>query len=237
MKRNTKNKSNERQDKKKYDQILINIRNENFEEAKPMLKEMKDINYKKDGQTLLHHACCYPLAGELIKEIIALGADVNVKNKEGATPVFFSASLPSSNNLKILYEHRADIYSLAAENKATLLIQAIGTNASLDIIEFLIEKNCHLDTKCYEGMTPFLAAIEFITRPNYDIEASLHEKKMAIIHLLLNKKIDVNAKLKDGKSALFLATMKDDSELMELLIQHGADTNIRIQNDTLEEYS
>lgn len=64
----------------------------------------------------------------------------------------------------------------------------------------------------------------------YSQEAFLDEVRMGnseIIELFLSAGIDINARDKDGCTALIISSEKGDLETAELLIREGADVNIR----------
>ena len=52
--------------------------------------------------------------------------------------------------------------------------------------------------------------------------AASHEGHIDIVKLLLDKGADVNAKSKDGDTALKAASVKGHTEIVELLKAHGA---------------
>ncbi len=86
---------------------LVNTINERF------LKKM-DLNTPMQnyiGQTPLHRACIFDESGELVRKLLSAGAQVNVRDDEGQTPLNFVCKYarPSSiTNIKLLLEHAAD---------------------------------------------------------------------------------------------------------------------------------
>lgn len=88
----------------------------------------------KDGLMPIHHAVQRSL--EMVKFLLAHGADVNSRSRSGGTPLMFATSLEIFN---FLIEQGADVYAEDQEQWNVLLWQ-IGKSGSLAIIKALVEQ-------------------------------------------------------------------------------------------------
>jgi ankyrin repeat protein len=61
-----------------------------------------------DGQTLLHMALFYDCPNDVIQDILASGADINVPNREGKTLLHLAASRLDPDRVRFLIEKGAD---------------------------------------------------------------------------------------------------------------------------------
>jgi ankyrin repeat protein len=57
-----------------------------------------------------------------------------------------------------------------------------------------------------------------------------HEGQIDVVEFLLMKGEDVNAKTKNGRTALILAVAKGHPEIVGMLLTHGADVNAKTEN-------
>ncbi len=89
---------------------------------------------------------------EEAQELIKNGADVNERNEDGVTPLFYADHLEI---MKYLIDNGADIH-VKKEDGATLLFNAV--DVSIDLIEFLIESGLNVNEKDNIGKTPIFDA-------------------------------------------------------------------------------
>lgn len=93
---------------------------------------------------------------------------------------------------------------------------AIGSVAS---VKWMVSKNVNLDI-CDAGFTPVLSVL--------DREG---EERYELLEFLLQNKAPVNAKGGNDWTPLHKAAVAEDLRAMELLLQYGADPNIRTEID------
>jgi ankyrin repeat protein len=220
-----------------------------------LLERGADVNVKdNDGKTPLHCACGYngresivswggetPLHNaswkgheSVISLLLEKGADVNVKDNDGKTPLHCACGYNGCESPILLVGetplHKASwkghesVISLLLENGAdvnindkdgkTPLHYACGYNGCESIVSLLLEKGADIEAKDKSGWTP------------------LHEASMkgheSIVSLLLREGAEFNAKINDGATLLYAGKVHWASEcgkesLVSLLLEKGAD--------------
>jgi ankyrin repeat protein len=78
----------------------------------------------------------------------------------------------------------------------------------------------------FAGVTAlFCATLLYATTPVPDLSAAVKAGDAAAVHALLNRRADVNARERDGTTALHWAVRANNQEFSELLVRAGADVN------------
>ena len=173
--------------------------------------------------------CDYPplnlaiesLQFNVARYLVLNGADVNVEDSKGRTPLFYFGETqrdPDDYDVdfrsigEFLIEHGADINHRDHEGNTPLHIAVDNSR----IVELLISKGADVNAKNKKGVTPLhLAAYDFrYDRPTKSIE------------ILLKAKANVNAQDNEGLAPLNYAVKSDNYKACELLLKNGADMNI-----------
>ncbi len=158
-----------------------------------------------DHSTPLYRACRY---GHLpiIEYLLEQGAHINeYYEKEGMTPFHVAIKTKNLNVVRFLASRGADIY-LPVTNE-----ESAANFGDENIALFLstLEQRPLTSTTCENR-------IQITQNQNFE----------DLILLLKNKHININEQNASGNTLLILAAMKQDSKMMRLLLQHGADKNI-----------
>ncbi len=125
---------------------------------------------------------------EFIKDLKAVGFDINYKNNHGQTALMLAFK---PYTIKALIDNGANV-NLIDNNGMTALMHTINNKNYTSNIKLLIDSGADINAKDSNGMTPLLYAAE--------------KKKIDIAKLLTEAGADINAKSATGKSALeFLA--------------------------------
>ena len=96
---------------------------------------------------------------DLVRTLLAEGADVNAVDKKGATPIFYTANLGSVETAEILLEHGADILYSVASGGGTVLHSAIlKRHEALSL--FLIERGADVNKATIAGVCPLHVAAQ-----------------------------------------------------------------------------
>lgn len=136
---------------------------------------------------------------EKVKSLIAEGADVNVKDDNGATPLHTVATIGHIHVAGLFPTTGTDV---TAQAKKGATVDYIG------VVELLISKGADVNAKTKTGSTPLHWA------SNKDIA-----------ELLITKGADVDAANKMGRTPLWDAARSGYKEVAELLITKGANVN------------
>ena len=159
------------------------------------------------GELPLHHAIIQG-SPSMVAFLIARGADVNQRDRDGWTPLMQAAYCDDAADVKVLKEHGGDPNALSPQNYTALGIATqYGKNAAALA---LVEAGADLAKPIGEGgYTPLMLATANHAQP--------------LVVALLKKGADVNARNSGGVTALMIAAANGRAELVELLVHAGAD--------------
>jgi ankyrin repeat protein len=141
----------------------------------------------------------------IAKVLIANGAEINVKDNFGETPLLLAAYSGYIDVVQLLLDNKAEINSKA--NDGAIPLHLAAAKGHKDVVELLLANKAEVNAKDNDGWTTLHYA------------ASGGDKD--VVELLLAKGLDVNAKANDGRTPLHLATAKGHADVAELLRQHG----------------
>ncbi|MCD4793249.1 MAG: ankyrin repeat domain-containing protein [Bacteroidales bacterium] len=224
------------------------LRNNEIELVKLLLESGADVNAEIDGYKLFTYAIkkeYYEIAELLIengaetnpeyfrnytpisyavinnnfymcKILIEKGADVNVFNKDDTTPLSIAVKNKFTETARLLIENGADVNYIYKKN-FTLLCFSLEEDY-FDLIELLIETGIDVNIPVTEsyGLYAYTALHFAVEKNYYDCTA-----------LLLKKGSDINAKDSKGFTPLSIAVRNNNLELVNLLIDHKADIQIK----------
>lgn len=138
------------------------VRLPTHEQALQAFREVSNINarYLDQYDSILHYVISNFRAENLrasdFRSLIELGVEVNVKEKQGETPLHFLAKYPNAELSKILFDHGADIHAVD-EIGNNVLWRAVkdyrGGEEPLDFIRSLIARRADLDLKNTYGIS------------------------------------------------------------------------------------
>jgi ankyrin repeat protein len=189
-----------------------------------------------------------------IAHLIEAGANIQIKDHHGNTPLHIVASRGDCESIKLLINKRAKINS-TNDNGDTPLHEA-ADNGRLEAAKLLIEKGANVNAKNKQNKTPIFPAAQ---SGNLDLVKLLVEKGAKIqttgytplhdalinpslrhkpennlaemIEYFLSKGVDVNAKDDNYMATpLYLAADDSDKEAINLFIEKGAIVDIRTKN-------
>ena len=183
-----------------------------------------DVNIRdEDGNTaLLLASLAMATEGsgpEIVSLLLQEGADPNIKNRDGHSPLYLALRNQHKGTLDLLLSHGAlkdeNFFNHSAKLGADLLqiCHRKKMNIEIEKVETLLEINVDTDTKDEKGWTSLIHS------------ASAGRKE--VVALLLKYRADINARDNDGATALFWASEHGHHEVVELLLQENADPNIK----------
>ena len=224
--------------KPKGDSIWSAAAEGNLNSVKKYLAKGLDINAK--GGSLKSSALLSATLYDQVKMaefLIQNGADVNAKGDDGGTALHAAAFLGQYEIAKLLIQNGADVD--ARNNEGETVIN--GTMADWETTKFIAGiLQLKLDRESVEtGRSQIVellrkngATAEFSDPPDNNFWTMVGVGNLQAVKQHLAKGLDINAKNKDGVTALQIATLLGQYEIAELLVQKGADVNTKANDGT-----
>ncbi|RYV03514.1 hypothetical protein SOPP22_04435 [Shewanella sp. OPT22] len=172
-----------------------------------------------DGKTLLMIACT---ANNLkqVRYFIECGADPLIECN-GITAFEYACNQTSHKLLEVLFSSKTDI-NRVAQNHLHTLCYAVTKENTLKHIELLLQHSADPDgnvTEAHRGKTPLMTCC-----------LPAHKNSERYIKLLTQKGANVNLQDEQGNTALHCAMLSQDTDLIKVLLDLGADPNILNDN-------
>jgi ankyrin repeat protein len=158
------------------------------------------------GDSPLHILITLNRSPELVRILLQAGADVTIRNIDGKTPLYLAVQEERSNHIHQLLLYKSDIFAVD-NNGVTPYERALGNNSP--ILYTLITDETVLQNDS-QGNTVLHITIK-------------HRESTEIVNYILDKKANVNARNKEGDTALHLAVRTNQIDTGELLLSRGAD--------------
>ena len=199
----------------------------------------------KNGDTCLHASILGYCSTETLQNMIAHNANVNAVSKDGSTPLLLACSTAQASSVRCLLKAFADP-SIADGGGDTCLHQAIAADCSTETLERIIYHGADVNVVNKKLRTPLLIScayrqidsIKVLLKAGADptiadevdysclLAAVDGRCSKDILQALINHGAHVDAKRKDGTTALLCACRTGQSESVMFLIEAGADVTI-----------
>jgi ankyrin repeat protein len=161
------------------------------------------------GWAPLHYAVFHGFKS-VAETLIAHGADVEVRARDGNRPLHFAAERGFRSLAEVLLGHKADV-NAPGKGGETALFKAIQNNQA-EMVEFLISNKANVNIKSKSGETPLLSAV------------GKNDINIAIVKALLDSGAGVEATVR-SHYPLDIAVIDGRADLVELLLQKNEDPN------------
>lgn len=195
-------------------------------------KEEKERNYRyllngdKNGLKQLKcaflHKAIVTKKPERINDLIELGADINVKDESGCSPLWLACRIGDTRVVGILVQSGADVNREDNDGYVPLILSVYQRKHEITKILILFGAKTDVTDKKGRGLLHFaLEGSPYGSNGDYITK---------IIELLLAQNIDIgnvlNAKDDFGNTPLHVAIRNNGCEVAKLLIDSGADVNV-----------
>eukprot|EP00043_Microstomoeca_roanoka_P020328 m.244374 g.244374 ORF g.244374 m.244374 type:complete len:1483 (+) comp17147_c7_seq2:978-5426(+) len=223
-------------------------------------KELDDV---LGGCTALHVACRMENPQELISALLAHGADPNVPDRLGQTPLMYAvvAGLPAA--VRSMIDHGANVNAKTKRSGQTALHLAVrlalqaqgGATARNACLALLLETGADASVLDGFGELGFCTAIRQNKQATIDLFlkynadwrvldghglSALHTaakvNHIALIKELLKRGAEVDHLAADGSTPLHMAVHHDFQDLAKLLLEAGANANAKNQDGVFPLY-
>ena len=220
------------------------------ESVTSLLDAGADVNFAKpDGNTSLHFAVSGRCSNEVLQKILHHGVDVNAVNRHNDTALVLACGSGQEESVKLLLDNGADPNIPNVEGYRSLHAAVLGKCTTKTLRE--IANKAFVDAQALNGTTAlFLACayrqqdtvtflLEAAANPNIEGakgDTSLHAAVFQccsknIIRAMIKHGADVNATGKNNQTSLMLACHRGNIDVINVLLNAGADTNIVDAND------
>lgn len=153
---------------------------------------------------------------KMVEEAFKEGADVNYKNDNGQWFLFVAVENDNVRMVNLLLEKGVDVNVTNDYNNTALFTAAI--NGREDVVKLLLEKGADINKANIDGETILMGAI------NYDEEEVI---KILLAYDEEGVRVDLNARNNNGETALIRAVENGNTEIVEAVVEAGADMKIR----------
>ena len=199
-----------------------------------LLEKGADIRAESSttGATALHAACSYLAPNknqyesvvEIVKMLLAKGADLGAQDKGGYTPLHLACAGEEDRSklVEILLEKGAGVH--AKNNNEDTPLHRACYFANSTIVKMLLEHGAQLEAKCNHGSTPLYDAACSRCDSDEDIKQ--------VVQLLFDNGATVmNAKYNDGSTALHAVCVRGNLGTAKLLLDRGAALEAKDENN------
>lgn len=163
------------------------------------------------GDTVLHVATMGGAERNVIEFLLASGAPINERNKQGVTPLALAIEQDRGDYVLLYANHGADIHAKDKEGNTPLSLSLQQESPAM--LNTLITTDT-IKTRDSAGNTPLHVAIMLDAPYSY---------VLFLVDSMVQNRVDIDGRNKNGDSALYLAVRKNKREEGELLLDRGAD--------------
>jgi ankyrin repeat protein len=169
--------------------------------------DVKYVNTKTSrGTTPLHYACISRNA-DVVRFLIAKGADVTAVNDSLYTPLHYAASYDNTEAVELLLKHGADIEAKSREGGTPL--HAAAASGAVNTIKVLTDKGADVRVRDKRSRTPLLLA----ARESGSVETA---------KILIARGSDIDAFDRGNDCALELSAWRGFKDFVNMLLDKGA---------------
>lgn len=224
--------------------------------------KLKPTFTTKSGENVLHFLAGKQNQTEIINYFLSKGVDANQVNKDGNTPVMIAAGARETTVLEQLLPKvkNINLQNLKGESALTMAVRSgtpeavallLNKGADVNVKDkdgnnlgiYLVQSYRPAGREANAAKDPFEAKIKLLQDKGLNLAAAqkdgstlyhfaIAKNDLALLKKLASLNIDINAKNKDGLTALHKAAMvaKDDS-ILKYLVSLGAKKDINTEFD------
>jgi len=196
-----------------------------------LLKYGAVVNHRTEfGRTALHYAigcdndgitsCSESTKSSVstAKMLLSSGANVNVMDRTGASPLYLACDRGKTELVKLLLSHGANPNVIAAE-RPKHPVHAACTGHNYDSLKLLLEYNADVSVRDECDRTALHCVLESAA---HRISNGANKNVLFLVQLLLDRGADVNVASKDGETPLYMACFKGLTSVVATLLEYGA---------------
>jgi ankyrin repeat protein len=168
---------------------------------------------------------------ECAKILLDAGADVNLRNIFGETPLMYAARFMKLDNVDLLIKRGANIEARDLDGRTALSHVEHG-NITYDIrrkvIQALLKNGANIESRSKTGMTPLMYACKKFDSAWDTTDDTV--KKYSAACAFINMNASVDAQDDDGNTPLMRAVASRNIPAISCLLDAGANQNLKNKN-------
>ena len=169
-----------------------------------------------NGKSALHFAI---LTSKIVTALVTKGANPNIRDKSGWTPLDYAIEHNNIDALSALLESPYQLDCVQKLPTHEIPIHLACEKSTTEVVDVLIQYGADINMK-HNGITPLMVACK---RGHYGI----------VQRLLKTQKVNVNAQDSNGLTALHFSVQSNSVEIVYTLLLKRADPNIAITSTPL----
>jgi uncharacterized protein len=198
-------------------ELMTSVIYKDFEAVKKLLASGADVNEKDEqyGSTPVMMAASYEGYEDMVKLLLENGADPNIQDKTYGTTALIAGAGNSKEMLEMLLNHGGDITIKRFDGSGVFTSAVTGIlmdRVKTDVLEILLQKGADVNDAVTSGDAAGYTCLMMAARNNAP----------DLVRFLVKHGADINAKAKDGSTALSLAKKEKDEKMTVLLYELGA---------------
>ncbi len=207
--------------------IILSASNGYLEFVQLLLNHDVDVNAINNvGATALHYIALNTESNtnehSIVELLLSNGADVDIKDGNGDTPLTIASFRGKSDLAKLLIDAGADVSE--KNNRDFTALMLASQSASIELVKILLDAGADVDADRPRGGTALSVASD--------------KGLVEVAEVLLDHGADINFQdAAGGLTPLHLAAYMGKAEMVEFLVEQGADVTLIAQNGyTGEQY-
>ncbi|HEU4872976.1 MAG TPA: ankyrin repeat domain-containing protein [Pyrinomonadaceae bacterium] len=163
-----------------------------------------------------------PPAAEIMRLLLAKGADVNFLGRDGETALM---EANSAEKVQLLVARGAQVNTRDKEGRTALMFAV--DRGDVEVVEALLQAGTDASVANQEGATALMYALQEPSPYNPQETAKLTKRRIEAARLLLLRGNigDVNAPNENGETLLMRAINLGETQLVKAMLDRGADAN------------
>jgi ankyrin repeat protein/Pyruvate/2-oxoacid:ferredoxin oxidoreductase delta subunit len=230
------------------------------EKLKLLIKSGARVNVR-DGsnKTALHYSCQdQTIPDDVVELLLRKSAKMNVVDQDGRTPLHYACTNGSVEKVKLLIQNGADVNAQNARGKTILHYACETRSISSTVVKLLISNRVDLDVAdkcgrtalhycCLSGSTKKLklliqngAGVNVADNWNKTpLHYACEKQKLSydFVKTLIQSEADLDLVDSSDRTAAHYACMTGSLEKLQLLIDNGANVNVRTATCTLLQFA
>ena len=179
------------------------------------------------------HIDCF----DCVRLLIEHGAEVDTRNNDGETPLYFAASNGHIEVVQFLIEQHSDVNACDSDGRSCLWTAAL--NGHTDVMRALVSAGADVNLRCNNGFSPLSAAsqeghincVKLLIEHGAEVETCDSESRtlldINIVMIFPGGGSDIEIRDNDGRTTLRSHTAFGRVEFRDALIGRGADVYAR----------